>query len=633
MVAQNPIDRARIEALGPAERVISALTTFQDHMVHNRPGIVVPDGRTKIGVRWEQVTWKQENDDKVVYRVQKVGKKQTLTRLGVLDVDGKTVRNGAQVVGQYRVPSDYPVFPEVATYLYRQVAEVYKLDQELAARWASWQFQRDHKDMKVVLAAFMLVQERAGAPVVENGEVLFNDEDYRAVGEAMCLLTTKDYIDAKLLLRIGDVLRLPAVAEINRELGFGKSARKSPMGRYHKAVTKWLQYRETNPQMLKGLVNKGQRQMVMALAQMVNYKPVSPAFFEILRWKQKQAKDGRRQMAIGVEVAKAETWEDLDEKGICQRIVESKPGWKRIVGLLPAKIGLTRAIAAAAIEAGSVSDNDIVILSPTLEELGLLNVPAIRQRWMIANENATNQRAKNIARNLKAKENVDVMNDSADLAAAKAMAEVVKDLLIMVIVDKSGSMDGAIERAREICKKLLVSFPMDRVRVSVFNTIGSEITLKAAKAAAIEHAFQGHRAGGATAYSEGVRCLAKYKPQPSQDVLPIFVGDQGDDYPTKLVQAIQETGWNPVAFGMLTVLGKHGWRGHVVEDAARMLQIPCINIEPELFDDPYTVTRTLRNLIATTPVGQKTGVVIPQRKTLVEEILQTPLLERPLWAA
>ena len=65
MVAnQQQIDRQRIEALGPAERIIQALTTYMDHVVHNRPGMVVQDGRTKVGVRWDPVTWKKENGDR-----------------------------------------------------------------------------------------------------------------------------------------------------------------------------------------------------------------------------------------------------------------------------------------------------------------------------------------------------------------------------------------------------------------------------------------------------------------------------------------------------------------------------------------------------------------------------------------
>lgn len=40
---------------------------------------------------------------------------------------------------------------------------------------------------------------------------------------------------------------------------------------------------------------------------------------------------------------------------------------QRIVGMLPTEVTLTRAIVAAAAEAGSLSDNDLILLTPSLE--------------------------------------------------------------------------------------------------------------------------------------------------------------------------------------------------------------------------------------------------------------------------
>jgi hypothetical protein len=640
MVAQNPqIDQARLEALGPAERIVQTLTQFTDHLVHNRPGVVVPDQRTRIGVRWEPVTWKQEDEGKVVYKLTKVGKKATKTRIGVLDADGKTIRNDQQVVGEYRKPG---VFPEVATYLYRQVAEAYKLDNEFVARWASWAFPREHRDLKVVLAAFMLVQERRGDPVVEDGQVLFHDDDYRAVGEAMCLTRAKHDLNPKLLLRVWEVLWLEPIRAINRELGFTGSARNAALGRYPEVVTQWLRYRENNPRMLAGLVKAGFKSTVRGLAQRVRYKPESPAFYKALRWKQKQAEDGRRSILdVGVEAA--ESWEGLDEAGVCQRIIETKPNWKRLVGLLPAMFkhedgmvagGLTRAVMAAAIEAGSLSDTDLIILTPTLEELGLLNVADIKARWVKATQTAENQRAANIARNVKSKEVKDTLEDAADLATTKALAEVTKDLRIYVVVDISGSMQGAIEQAILYCTKFLMGFPMDRLHVSVFNTAGREVAIKHASRAGVQQAFRGIHAGGGTLYREGVRALTKHLPKAGEDSLIIFIGDEGGESGPQLATYVRDCGLNPVAFGLLEVNSGHRWgQGTTVKDAANRLQIPCFQIEEALFADPYAVTRTLQNLIASTPVGAQAGRPVVQRKTLVQQIMETPLLDKPVWAS
>ena len=639
----NPIDPKRIEALGPAERTIKTLLDMTDHMVHNRPGLVTKVAG-QIGVKWEQCTWKLNKDtgEKVVFTLSKVGKKTVQTRVGILREADNMVIDGARVVGEYRKPSDRKkLFPEIAAHLYRQVADIFQADNEFAARWASYAFFQENRDLKVILSAFMLVQNRAGAPVMEDGEVVFHDDDYRDVGEAMFLIKGKGNasMEPKLLERVGDLLAMPEIAAINRELGFGKSGKNPAFGRYEKAVQKWLAYRELNPKMLEGLVAGGMRNTVIDLARRVHYKPVTPGFYEILRWKQKQCPTGHRLLAIGTEVKAAESWAGLTEQAICEKIVADKPGFKRIVGLLPREVGLTRAIMAAAIEAGSVSNKDLLQLSETLETLGLTEIEPFASRWKAALKEAKDQRALNLARNVKTVKVREALEDAADTATAKAFEKATKGLRVYCMVDKSGSMEEAIERAITYLTKFLGGFPLDRLHVSVFNTVGTEIQIKAPKAVAVKHAFAGHTATGGTIYSSGVQVLAKHKPSADEDVLFLFVGDQAGESGLQLAQAITASNLNPLAFGYLRVVDSKGrWKeGETVQMAARHLNIPCFDLDEKMFtsDDPYAVTRVLRDLIAATPV-QKAGVrataQAPVRVTLVQQILQTPLLTKPVWA-
>lgn len=631
----NENNQDRIEALGPAERIIQTLLTHADHMVHNRPGIVIPDGRTVTGVRWSEVTHKVEDEGKVVYRKDRIGKKTTLTRMGVMhDAEDKygrkivEVREGGRVVGRYQRPG---LFPEVVAYLYRQVAEVFKVDNDFAARWASYAFGQEHRDLKVILAAFMLVQDRRGDAVRENGEILFHDDDFREVGEAMCLHRRKDKRDLnpKLLLRVGDVLVLPEIAEINRELGFSRSQRNPALGRWPKVVTKWLRYREQNLPMLEGLAKAGFKSTVQKLAQRVGYKPETPRFFRVLRWTQKQAPDGRREIAIGVELEAAETWAGMTEAEVCQTIVDTKPNWKRIVGLLPKNVGITRAVVAASIEAGSLSDADLIIMTPTLEDLGLLDVPAIKARWDAAAKAAENLRAINIAKRVKKAETVEALQDAADHAMKKAVEEVFNDLRAYIIVDKSGSMQRSLAEAKELLATFLQGFPLDRTHVSVFNSAGREITIKHASRAGVEAAFRGHSAGGTTVHASGVRALQHHKPKDNEDTIIIWVGDEGERGINRLVTAIEDSGIRPVAFGMLHV----GSPGTIVHDAARHLGIPCFDIDKDTFSDVYAIPRTIRNLIANTPVGEAArGAPARRRLALVDTILNTDLLQKPVWA-
>jgi hypothetical protein len=614
----------RLETLGPAERTIQTLLTFSDHMVHNRSGVVVADATSPTGVRWYPATY--EGD--VVFRLDRagpMGRKTVKTRLGRLTAEKTVVANG-RVIGEYRLPG---LYPEVASWLYRQVADVWRLDNEFAARWASWSFAQEHRDLKVILAAMMLVQPRCGEPIRENGEVLFLDEDYRDVGLAMCLLRRRDGRDLnpRLLLRVGELLTLPGVAAINRELGFGRSARNPAMGRYPKAVTKWLRHREQNVVMLEGLVKAGFRRTVMKLARKVGYKPQSERFFEVLRWRQKQAVDGRRAIAIGQGFAAAESWKGLTEVQICTRIMAERPNYKRIVGLLSAEVGLTRAIMAAAVEAKCVSDAELIILTPTLEELGLLNVIGIKERWAHATERADNQRAAHIAQRVRRKETAEKLNEAADRALQKTMDEALRGLRVYCAVDISASMAGAIEKAKGYLNQFLQGFPMEKLTVSVFNTTAREVKIRHASARGVQHAFLGFRAGGGTSHGSAFReVFRRHRPAEDEDVICLFVGDQQQR--GSFTDAVKESGLNPVAFGFLYVPGNMGNANRAVEQTADNLGIPCFRIEEGMFGDAYAVSRTLRHLIASTPVGKGA----PKRQSLVSTILETPLLTKPVWA-
>jgi hypothetical protein len=175
---------------------------------------------------------------------------------------------------------------------------------------------------------------------------------------------------------------------------------------------------------------------------------------------------------------------------------------------------------------------------------------------------------------------------------------------------------------------------LDRVHVSVFNTIGQEIQIKSASAAGVEQAFRGHQASGGTMYATGVEVLvSKYQPKEDEDALFLFVGDEGEYNNTRMIEVFGHYKIKPVAFGLLKVPGQNG---DIVRWTAVQMGIPCFLIEEKLFstEDPYAVTRTFRNLIATTPVGRKVTErpQAPARKTLVQEILETPLLEKPVFA-
>jgi hypothetical protein len=619
-----------IENLGPAERIIQALLAYSDHMIHNRIGFCQKDTHSVVGAKWTYAIFREVNGEKVVFTKSKIGKKDVETRVGVL-TDTKQVREGGKIVGEFRKAG---IFPEVAEWMYRQVAEVYKLDNEFAARWASHAFGQEHRDLKVVLAAFMLVQARKGDPVLDAGKVAFHDEDYRDVGEAMLLLTDKDKnMSPKLLLRVREILTMPAIAKMNFDLGFAKTDRHPFYGRWETVVQKWLSFREGNPKMLNGLIKGGMRKTVQDLARYAHYKPVAPKFFELLRWEQHQSKKGHRTLAIGTEIAKAETWDALTEKEICEKITAEKFGWMAIVARIPKTVGVTQAIMAAAIESGSFSNKHLIIATPTLEELGLLQVPEIKAKWEKAIKEADDMRAANIATRVKSKEVQEKLSEAADNALKKATEEVTKNLRVYFMVDISSSMHGAIEAAKGYLSRFLQGFPPDRIHISTFNTVGKVIEIKHASAAGVENAFRGVAASGGTDYGAGILVLQNFRPKADEDVLFFFVGDEGH-MATDFVRAVQNSGLNPLAFGLVPIVSHQYGRADKVRVTAAKLGIPCFEVDEKVFADPYAIPRTIRNLVAATPVGQ-VGYNIAKatpRLTLVDTIMKTKLLTKPQWA-
>ena len=342
MNRRTPEEARRIaESLGPAEKLVQLIINFPDHLWHNRPG-VVRNGK------WKAATRKEIEEHKTNGRV----------------------RNG-----EFRAPGPNP---EAIEQVYGTLADIWQANNELAARLASYIMKEtDWRDMKVVCAAFMLVQSRAGEPITEeqNGKkvVLFHDDDYRDVGEAMIKLYERGsnrMMNPKLIQRVGEVLSLPGVVTMNRTLNFGNPHKRKPfVGRYYNAVTDWLEFRETNISLLEGLKKSGYSKTVQSLARMVGYKPKSKRFFEVLGWKQKQAAEGHRSIGLtDLEIRKV-SFEGLSEKEICEKIVAEKLGWKQVMGMLPKKLGLTPAIFVAMLD--QFSDKDLTILTPTLEEFGL----------------------------------------------------------------------------------------------------------------------------------------------------------------------------------------------------------------------------------------------------------------------
>lgn len=572
---------------GPAERLLDIVLNSSAHLWHNRPG---------------------------------------------LDIKGvwfPARRNG---FGK-GTPVSPGLFVPAAVSLYGRLLELYKLNPELSAHLSSWALSRtDWRDLKVACAALMLVQQRSGQPVREDdGAVAFHDDDYRAIGEAMLLHYEKKsprMFTPKAVLRVGELLETPEIADLNRRAGFSEpGTKKPPTGRYRRAASKWLLHREQNPALLQGLVKAGFKETIKKLARKVGYKPQSPAFFEVLGWKQKQSAQGHRTVGLtALKLQKSERFDGVSEAEICEAIVEQRLSYKEVVGRLPKGLGLTPAIMVALLP--SLSDRDVRLLTPTLEQLGLMADPEVRQRWEKAVAEATDQRSLNIAKNVRGQELRQKLEEASDNAARAAVREATKaaDVVVMFLIDKSGSMQGAIEQSKDALSKILAGFPLDKLHIATFDTMGTVLRPKAATRTAIHHMLQRVQADGGTVHAAAVRAFhaAGVRVEFTQRLVVIVVGDEAGEAGPQFAHAFAECGYSVSAMAMMVSVSSAYHRGRTVREAATALAVPFSEVEVSQFDDPYQVSRVFGALLDA-PVA--TGGA--PRVAWVEQVMGTPLLQLP----
>jgi Mg-chelatase subunit ChlD len=286
---------------------------------------------------------------------------------------------------------------------------------------------------------------------------------------------------------------------------------------------------------------------------------------------------------------------------------------------LPADIGLTPAIMVALLP--TLSERDLRQLTPTLEELGLLVVPEIRAKWEQAIASATDQRGLNIAKNVRDAGLKEKLADSADNAAKKAVAEATKEqeLRVMFLVDKSGSMQSAIEQSKEALAKILAGFPLDQLHVAAFDTMGQVLKPKAASRLAVQHMLAPLKGEGGTIHGAAVQALHRdgVTVPAGAKLIVIVVGDAQGEQGTQFANVFRTVGYTVSAMAFLQA----GGTGASVRDCARELRVPYSEISVAQFDDPYHVPRVLRALLEA-PVAS--GVVTPG---LVEKVMATKLLE------
>lgn len=212
--------------------------------------------------------------------------------------------------------------------------------------------------------------------------------------------------------------------------------------------------------------------------------------------------------------------------------------------------------------------------------------------------------------------------DSADNAAKQAVQAAISevDVRVMFLVDKSGSMQGAIESSKDALGKILAGFPLERLHVAAFDTMGQVLKAKAASRLAVQHMLAPLKAEGGTIHGSAVQALHRdgLRVPTGSKLIVIVVGDEAGEAGTQLAQTFRTLGY-PVDAMALLLAGSP--RGSTIRDCAKTLGVPYSEVTVAQFDDPYHVTRVLRALLEA-PVSAAAPTA-----GLVEQVMKTKLLE------
>jgi hypothetical protein len=183
-------------------------------------------------------------------------------------------------------------------------------------------------------------------------------------------------------------------------------------------------------------------------------------------------------------------------------------------------------------------------------------------------------------------------------------------------------MEGAIEQSKEALTRILAGFPMDKLHIATFDTVGTVLKPKAPSRTAVQHMLKDIKASGGTMHGAGVRALQQSGvsfPATARLVV-IVVGDEAGEAGDQFARAFRDCGYSVAALAMLVSVS-HA-RGSTVKSAANQLKVPFSEVSVESFNDPYQVTRVLKALLDA-PVAAGAA---PQ-SGWVERVMRTPLLQ------
>jgi len=448
----------------------------------------------------------------------------------------------------------------------------------------------DSKDIKVVLTYLNSLSDADGTPFYPGAE--FSKPNWRRVSQAAL-----QQLDPKLALRV--------VALANRKMKVGTKAEASHFSTSLKtALKKYLRYREANPKVLQGIQKAGLSKTVRNLYREARIAPNVEAV-KTLRWKQKPGYPGH-----GVTLADGVSFQGLSDLQIAEKIRKDGLSPQVVLGSLPDKIS---PVIAAAILENSTGDQTVVLTS-MFEDQGLLKNAAVQKVY--AAKIATAKSALDRVDRMKAEMHEEVKVLLKNTRSEKRKEELGDFGKVFIHIDKSGSMHQGIEVAKDRGALLaeFVKNPEENFNWGLFNEEGHPLPRPAKFTKdAFMAALYNQRAGG------GTNIMALYEASRKfGTTTDIFITDQEQTAGAieGFIDRAREKGYSDPRMVIVVHVGNS--RQRLVEEGFQRRNIPVVRLDPDQLVESALVTQAVR-------------AAFKGATALIDEIMETPLLELPSW--
>ena len=197
----------------------------------------------------------------------------------------------------------------------------------------------------------------------------------------------------------------------------------------------------------------------------------------------------------------------------------------------------------------------------------------------------------------------------------------------MFLIDKSGSMEGAIEQSKEALSRILAGFAAGQGAHRHLRHHGDGAQAQGApRRAAVQHMLGGSPPSGGTVHGAAVRALhqAGVRVPAAAKLVVIVAGDEAGEEGGLLADTFRELRLPGGRAGADLCRGRAAAAPRCAP-APSALGVSFTEVDVEQFDDPYQVPRVLQALLeAPVPTGFP-GATVP-RISWVDKVMQTPLL-------